>query len=109
MANINKLHEDTVTMQEAIMENINEIADISIDVNKAQNVCTERAAGTIEAEAFEICEKLITEDTNDIQQDANDFDDVLNIENTKGNDINVASEPENKVILQFQIVADKYS
>ena len=68
MANINKSHEDTVTMQEAIMENINEIADISIDVNEAQNV-----------------------------------------ENTKGNNINVASDPENKVILQFQIVVDKYS
>ncbi|XP_071580905.1 uncharacterized protein [Temnothorax nylanderi] len=98
MGNINKSHEDTVTMQEAIMENMNEIADTSIDVNEAQNVCTERGAGTIEAEAFKICEKLITEDTNNIQQDAIDFDDVLNVENIKGNDINVASDPENKMI-----------
>ncbi|XP_071632034.1 uncharacterized protein [Temnothorax longispinosus] len=98
MGNINKSHEDTVTMQEAIMENINEIADTSIDVNEAQNVCTERGAGTIEAEAFKICEKLITEDTNNIQLDAIDFDDVLNVENIKGNDINVASDPENKMI-----------
>jgi hypothetical protein len=42
----------------------------------------------------------------DIQQDAIDFDDLLNVKNTKGNDINVASDPENKVI--FQIIADKY-
>ncbi|XP_077275925.1 uncharacterized protein LOC143904837 isoform X2 [Temnothorax americanus] len=98
MGNINKSHENTVTMQEAIMENINEIADTSIDVNEAQNVCTERGAGTIEAEAFKICEKLITEDTNNIQLDAIDFDDVLNIENIKGNDVNVASDPENKMI-----------
>lgn len=64
VANINKSHEDTIRMQEAIMENINKSADISIDVNEAQNVYTERAAGRIETEAFEICE-TITEDTND--------------------------------------------